>query len=230
MSSRIRELFHEIMSLSRVNVSLGGGESARLFYEVFESRHPRYKIIKRKTIGVALLQVPESIELFLKGKSKQVLRTNTNRAKKSGYKCLMFDSNPRIGEMLEINRSSAERQGHEMADEYLDQVAVERYCRAHPSLLGVFSGTGKLVAYLEPIESGEVVITNRLLGHHEHLREGIMYLLISGCVELCVQRNADGKNIHWIMYDMMLGAKPGLRYFKERAGFSPYRVHWTLTK
>jgi len=30
----------------------------------------------------------------------------------------------------------------------------------------------------------------------------------------------------WGMYDTFFGASSGLRYFKERLGFRPYKVRW----
>ena len=30
----------------------------------------------------------------------------------------------------------------------------------------------------------------------------------------------------WLMYDTLLGASEGMRYFKDAMGFSPYWVRW----
>jgi hypothetical protein len=50
-----------------------------------------------------------------------------------------------------------------------------------------------------------------------------MYLLISELVREVVTSNP---KIKYLMFDTLLGASPGLRFFKERSGFIPFRVKW----
>ena len=54
-----------------------------------------------------------------------------------------------------------------------------------------------------------------------------MYLLISEILRELVDARSKGSAVRWVMYDMWFGAAPGLRYFKERLDFTPYRVRWT---
>ena len=223
----VREQLAAVRRMPQVTIHLDNDTRGRNLKREFTSRHPRYKVIGRKTIGVALLPVPEDGASFLKGKSRQVLRTNLNRAKKAGYLVSEFTPANHVAEILAINSSAQDRQGRPMSVQYTDPEAVNSYCRSHASLLGVFGDAG-LVAYLEPLASGEVTITNRILGHRDYLDNGIMYLLMLGAVEWCVNRRRQDPRARWLMYDMMLGAQPGLRYFKERIGFTPHRVRWRV--
>jgi hypothetical protein len=215
-----------IRTLPRVTVRLGDDDRGRALRRSFTAPHRRYWVIGRKTIGVALLRIPEDTAAFLRGKPRQVLRTNITHARARGYAVSEFVATEHVAEILCINTSATARQGRQMIAHYTDADAVAAYCRAHPRLIGV-TGADGLVAYVEPMISGQVLIVNRILGHHDHLTAGVMYLLMQGLVTWAVERRSGDPQLSWIMYDTMLGAKPGLRYFKERLGFAPYRVHWT---
>lgn len=223
---RVRKIVAEIRAMPRVTVSLGGDAQGQTLKKSFTAPHPRYLLIGAKTTGVALRPLPEDIPSFLRGRPKQVLRTNLNHAKSDGYTVRAFETAGNEARILAINTSAANRQGQVMAAKYTDPATVTAYCATHPHLIGVFLDQ-ELVAYLEPQIAGEVVIINRILGHHDHLAAGVMYLLVLGLAEWAIARHADHPALKWLMYDMMLGAKPGLRYFKERLGFAPYRVTWT---
>lgn len=96
-------------------------------------------------------------------------------------------------------------------------------------MYGVFDTEGTLKAYAHVPVCGEVFVFSRLLGHGADLDKGIMYLLISEVIrEMINFKQAKGYPC-WAMYDTFFGASPGLRYFKERLGFKPYRVKWLWT-
>ena len=42
-----------------------------------------------------------------------------------------------------------------------------------------------------------------------------------------IDHRADQGTPRWAMYDTFFGSDEGLRFFKERLGFRPYRVTWT---
>jgi hypothetical protein len=54
-----------------------------------------------------------------------------------------------------------------------------------------------------------------------------MYLLISELVKEMITSNPP---IKYLMYDTFIGANPGIRFFKERCGFIPFRVKWIWKK
>jgi hypothetical protein len=53
-----------------------------------------------------------------------------------------------------------------------------------------------------------------------------MYLLMTEVINSLIEERHAGSGPRWLMYDMMLGASAGLRYYKERMGFKAYIVNW----
>ena len=61
-----------------------------------------------------------------------------------------------------------------------------------------------------------------MLGYYN--RDGVMYFLLKEIVCSLIEEG----QVDYLMYDMLLGGRAGLREFKRRAGFAPYRVHYEL--
>jgi len=53
-----------------------------------------------------------------------------------------------------------------------------------------------------------------------------MHLLADGIMRLVIERKSKYGQPEWLMDDTLLETKEGLRYFKGRLGFEPYRVKW----
>lgn len=224
---RLLTVLRQVLRLPAVRVSLGDSSST---YRSFTRRHPRYGIIAYKRWGVALLSIPAGFEAYLKGKDRQAVRTNRNKALKAGYGFLAFHPLDHLDDILAINTSSTDRQGKPMAPEYCDVSVLRSYFHDKPSLYGITDRDGKVIAYAYVPIHGELCVFSRLLGHAEHLDQGVMYLLISEVIrEMSVLRMERGKPL-WAMYDTYFGGASGLRYFKTRLGFSPYKVKWVLDK
>lgn len=218
-------VLREMTALERIRISMG--PSCPL-YSYFTKPHPRFRIIGNKQWGVALLRVPAVFEEYLRGAERQAVRTNRNRAIKLGYTFAEFSPIRQLDDILNVNRSSDERQGHPMPAEYLDRAALEAYFGDKDTVYGVCDHEGKIRAYCYAPVYGEVCVLSRLLGHGDHLKNGVMYFLLSEIIrEQVAQRRSTGLPL-WFMYDTFFGALPGLRYFKERMGFVPYKVDWTL--
>ena len=131
---------------------------------------------------------------------------------------MLFRSN----EVFEINNSVAFRQGKEMDKSYQE---FRNYPINDNNLyFGVYNG-GILVSYLWVVKSGELAILNRLLGHQDYLKDGIMYYMILSYIEY--ELSVKSKT-QIVMYDTFFGASDGLKMFKNRCGFKPYRVKWML--
>jgi hypothetical protein len=69
-------------------------------------------------------------------------------------------------------------------------------------------------------------VFSRLLGHSDHLKNGVMYYLVTEVIREMIGRKTQQGAPLWSMYDMMFGASDGLRFFKELLGFKPYKVRW----
>jgi hypothetical protein len=218
-------LFREISNLPFLKIHLWGGKEAEEIYRYFVSKHPRFPLISRKSIGVALLQLPDNPKDYFTGREKQVVRTNKNKAQKLGYSFAQIDPLEHIDEIIGINVSAPSRQGKVMDDSYTNRDKLAGFL-AGKTMYGVFSKDHKLVAYVYPILVGQIVLLSRILGSAEHLNNGVMYLLVSELVGLFAQEQKYLSVPRWVMYDTMLGAKSGLRYFKERLGFRAYRIKW----
>lgn len=217
----------DILNLEKVTVRLQGNEDAYDLYRYFNDRHPKYFIIKRKEVGVALLKIPPNYEDYLSGKERQALRTNRNKSIRAGIYFSEFSPNDYIDDIMEINRSTLDRQGRPMHIDYLDKETVSRYLAKVPLMYGVFLQNGVLCSYANVPMYGEIALISRIIGHEKYLDKGIMYLLISEIIKEIFKSNIDNK-VKWLMYDTYYGGGQGLRYFKERCGFKPYRVRWVL--
>jgi len=221
-----RQAVREILGAPRVTVTLAGPH-AEGFHRAFTARHPRLKLPRAKTWGVALLPVPASFDEYLAARPRSLHRAR-RRALGGGFEVRPFASSEHLDEILEINGSAPARQGVAMKTSYLKPASLERWAERHPSCEGAFGGDGRLRAYVTAPEVGDTVILNRLLAHAAFLREGVMYLLVTEVVgRLAEQRAAEGRP-SWVMYDTLRGARPGLEEFKRRLGFEPYRVRWKL--
>lgn len=231
MKSRIiyiARILKEMMSLPTLSLTVFN-ENIDI-YNYFTKPHPRYRIIKNKKWGVAILQIPDSIEDYLKGKVKQALRTNRSRCIKEGYYFKTFSSNEHISEITDINMSSSVRQGRQMSESYKNRDEVKKWILDKPNLYGVFDKNKNLKAYAYVHTIGDVCIISRLLGHDDSLKDGVMYLLISEIVQDFTEKRKSLGYPKYMMYDTFFGANSGLKYFKERLGFIPFKIKWRLEK
>jgi hypothetical protein len=190
----------------------------------FTRPHPRFKVFGNKTMGAALIDLAG---LAGPGDYLRTVRQRghagpqSRKAAARGYRLQAIERNRHIDEIHAINTSLAVRQGRPMDRAYLER--VDHYpTRGHYRYYGVFDAQGRLCAYCNLGYFGNFALLDQLLGFHNH--DGVMYLLLKEIVcGLIAERRVD-----YVMYDMLLGARPGLREFKRRAGFTPYRVHYAL--
>lgn len=228
--ARLATLIREVLSMPKVSVRMFGDDSARLMYRHFVTPHRLLFVIARKSWGAALLRIPDDFGAYLRGSKRQVVRTNRNRALAAGFRACVVDPATYVNDMLEIAHSAPERQGRPMDARYLDRNATLEFFRDRGPVLGVLNASGSLRAYVMLVYCGEVCVLNRLLGHRDDLEQGVMYLLVSEAIrEMTARRSTHGVPL-WAMYDTMLGAPQGLRYFKERLGFSAHRAKWIWGK
>lgn len=74
---------------------------------------------------------------------------------------------------------------------------------------------GPLVAYTWIHQVGKMCLFSTILGHGEHLNDGVMFLLVARSLE----RPADKAGTRYAMYNMHYSGTDGLRFFKDRLGF-----------
>jgi hypothetical protein len=221
----IRGVFDDIRTaaaMPRIRIVLSRGrphEEALL--RSFRSRHPRYKLVRFKAVGVALLPLDdlEDVDAYLA--TRRYMRRRVRRAERLGYTTRVFEPNERRDELLEIHSSIPERQGRPIDAEYLDPDAAYETA-PHLDYLGVFHGD-RLVAYSALYYAGDIVAMMRVMGHGQHLEGGVMFLLGAGIVG---QVKATRPRTRYLFYDTYFGAGEGLRAFKVHLGFRPHYVRW----
>lgn len=223
---KIRDILKEMHNMPRVQIQLSGDEKAKAVYRSFRGRHPHYPLFRKKEWGVALIEVPSDRGDFVGGRRMQAFRTNRNRAIRCGYSFDWVDPSLFLRDIMAVNQSSMVRGGRPMAQSYLDPAHVKASWDGVVDMAAVVDESGAVQAYSDVVIMGQVAILSRILGHKEHLSQGVMYLLVDGIVSYLAEKRLVEGLPKWIMYDTMLGASDSLRYFKERLGFKPYHVHW----
>lgn len=232
------ELFAKLMERASLIVQLARLPVARLRFEqrrnpegirhahaLFTRPHPRYKVFRNKTMGIALIDLTR-FGGHPGGYLHSVRRDGhagpqSRKAAARGYELRRIDRNEHIDEIHAIHTSCAQRQGRPMAPHY--RIRKDVYDDApHLECYGVFDARGRLSAYCSIGRYGNFVATDQLMGYKN--QDGIMYLLLLKII--C--RLIEERDVDYFMYDTFLGAQPGLRDFKRRVGFSPYRARYEL--
>ena len=170
---------------------------------------------------IAIIEVPKSIDIYLKligAKSRNM----NKKAQKNAIECEIFDWNSKIDEVFDINRSASTRQGREMDKSYRDYPKIIEYLDEEDFKI-VYIGAfveKKLIGYVELYIYGNFAMTNRILGHKEYLRYGVMNLMIKKCVEYGLEYG-----LEYINYLTMQNRKNNsLSAFKYRVGFREYSL------
>lgn len=171
---------------------------------------------------IAIIKVPENIDMYLKEIGAKSRNMNV-KAKKNGISCNVFNWNEYLADIYEVNRSSTNRQGRKMDDaymEYPEKMESEIIKDFSIVVIGAFVDK-KLVGYVELYIYGNFTMTNRILGHKDYLKYGIMNLLIKECVEYAIE----SRKIEFINYLTMQNRENNsLSAFKKRVGFREYSL------
>lgn len=193
-------------------------------YRYYTRPHPRYKIIRNKTMGAALIDLVRYTDTpayldDIAGKNRGAW--HAKRARSRGYVCTEIERNEHIDAIHAINTSLEERQGRPMDEKYREKITrFER--QPHFNYFGVLNPEGKLVAYANIGRYGNFSAFSQLIGIRNN--DGIMHLMM---VDI-VTRLLEQKQVRYVMYDTFFGAQSGLQQFKRVLGFQPYRVKYTL--
>lgn len=196
----------------------------RATYRYYTKPHPRYKLIRNKTIGAALLDLVDvrTAEQYLeliKGKNSGA--HHARRARARGYQMRQIDRNAHIDEIYAINISLEERQGRPMDAKYREK-PTHFDTLGHFHYYGVFNTENRLVAYANLGHYGNFASFSQLIGIRNN--DGIMHMMV---VDIVSQLLAQGK-VRYLMYDTFFGAQPGMQTFKKILGFRPYRAKYKL--
>ena len=199
-------------------------DDIRMTYRYYTKPHPRYRIIRNKTVGAALIDLEQfpSTDTYLDLiKGKNCGAHHANRARSRGYIFTEIDRNHYVDEIHAINTSIESRQGRPMDRQYQEKKQHFETLK-HFKYYGILNPDGKLVAYANLGFYGNFGAFSQLLGVRNN--DGIMHLLI---VEV-VSQQIEHKRVRYLMYDTFFGAQPGLQTFKKIVGFKPYRAKYSL--
>ena len=170
---------------------------------------------------IAIIEIPSNIDTYLKEIGPKSRNMN-KKAEKNSISCKVFDWNEYLDSVYEVNTSSLVRQGREMDvtyKSYPKEVIYpneNNYSIVH---IGAFLKE-KLVGYIELYIYGNFAMTNRILGHKEYLKFGVMNLMVKKCVEYGIDNN-----LEYINYLTMENRKHNsLSAFKYRVGFREYSL------
>jgi hypothetical protein len=209
-----------------VTIRLFGGTLARERYDYFSAPHPRMPFIPRKSLGAALLSLRGTLDEYRRSGMRTIAKKNLKLAIKHGYVYEQVDGLSVFDDLMAINASLPQRGGQLMDDLYFDRGRFGDIVREAGHIHVVKAADGKVVAYAMVPNIGEVWLIDYILGHGDHLKRGIMYLLVAKVIEEKFARKELPGAPAWIMYDTMFGAPEGRRQFKRVTGFSAYWVRW----
>lgn len=152
-------------------------------------------------------------------------RKRAQHARNLGYRFATIDRQEHAEDVYAINTSTPERQGRRMSDGYWQRpvfgpnpVLCERH---HVYTYGVLRDD-RLDAYLWLYRVGDLAMVSSILGHAYRLRDDIMWLLATETL----REQAEIGGVAF--YNLHASGTDGLRYFKERLGFRPMEIQWTL--
>lgn len=226
--AKIKPLINAIFKGTKVEINLPRSNPLAIdFFHYCTKLHPFFKVIKHKTHAVALLNIEKfdtSLDYLNSIRGKNSAGYFARRAENAGYRFTEIDPNQLKDEIFEINTSAPVRHNKKMPESYTDKnmtYPVNEFIK----YFGVFKGN-KLVAYLYLRDIGDIWHINRLLGHIDFLKDGIMYLLLVKTISSIIENK---RLARYVLYDTFLGSTDGLTLYKKRIGFSPYRVKWRLT-
>ncbi len=174
--------------------------------------------------GASVMVCPDGLQQWRL--AHRTARKRADRAERLGYTFAEIDRSRFSDDIFEINTSLGERQGRPMSDGYTrrhDHGKLPDYpCARHAiKTFGVLQGD-RLRAYLTLYRVGDLAMISMILGHGDHLRNDVMYLLVAGTI--ADQAGQGG----YFFYNRHDSGTDGLRYFKERLGFRPTEIEWSL--
>ena len=221
----------QIQQLEKVSIEFNNynSETEKSFKKVFDLFNKRHRLIifKNKSLGVALIDLLHfnNFEAYIKSiNGKNSAAYYSRKAAKRNYTFVKINRNDYIDDIYEINTSTEQRQGKPMGEGYLQKVNSYKN-EANYRYFGVVNSENRLVAYCNIAFYGEFALIVTLLGHKNYLNDGIMYLMIVEFNKIMFEEYKQ-KGYKYIMYDTFFGASEGLKRFKKRLKYQPYKVKW----
>lgn len=172
----------------------------------------------------SVMKLPRSLDEWMG--EHRTARKRGARAGRLGYRFKTILRHERVDEVFAINTSMPDRQGRPMSKGYHErpsETPLPAYaCDRHAiHTYGVVDDSDVLVAYLWMYRAGDLALVSSILGHAEHLDNGVMYLLMAGAIGQELER---GPGL--LVYNRHDSGTDGLRFYKERCGLEERLVRW----
>ncbi len=187
----------------------------------------RQLAVPHYSLGASVMPCPDSLEEWQA--EHRTARKRAWRSERLGYTFAEVDYSQHSDDLFVINTSLTERQGRPMTAGYTSRraygplSAAQTRCVKHRThTYGVLT-RHKLVAYMTLHRAGDLAMVSTILGHGDHLRNDIMYLLCAGMID-----HQAGKG-GILYYNLHSSGTEGLVYFKERIGFRAADLEWSLS-
>ena len=199
------------------------------FYAQFTAPSPRDPRLGKYEDGCSILVTPEAFDAYWGSPHAYWMRQKVRRAGREGFTFGPIDRDVYLDDIYAINTSMPERQGRPMAEAYRQRPVPQGPLPVFPCPRHALRRYGvlresHLYAYAWVYVIGEMCLFSTILGHGEHMRSGIMSLLV---VEV-VRDLMAAAGLRYAMYNLHASGTDGLRFFKEQMGFQPYRVSWVM--
>ncbi len=199
------------------------------FWAQFTAPSPRDPRVGRYEDGCSILVTPPAFDEYWNSPHAYWMRQRARRAAREGYTFAQIERDAYLDDIFAINTSLPERQGRPMSDAYRLRPAPQGPlpdfgCPRHALRQYGVLRDGHLYAYAWVYVIGEMCLFSTLLGHGEHMKSGIMVLLVAESVRDLMA----SAGLRYAMYNLHASGTDGLRFFKEQMGFAPYRVTWVL--
>ena len=162
-------------------------------------------------VPVALLRLPATQEEYLRGRPRQALRTNINRARQAGLSSAVVPVGPEL-------RRSVEHVARLRGQDPATLVRTEGREHLDRQFVVVHDAAGDPVALSEALVDGDWAGLGALviaLGHTDN--QVMRYLLHAGTVAGLIAQGVGALTVA----GSMLFTSPGTRYFQRRTGFQP---------
>lgn len=173
----------------------------------------------------AMLRIPATLAAYMRtvgDKGRNMVR----KAQRQGYAYRKVDPDQYLDDVLAIRTSDPKRQGKSIPDYFKvrpTQIIADPFrndCKLHrEEFFGVFKDD-RLIAYTTIFFYGELGQVNHILGHAEHLQEGVMNLLVSEMVREIIEDKPWVRAINYL-YPYVGKTNGGLGLFKKNTGFFP---------
>ncbi len=199
------------------------------FYAQFTAPSARDPRVGRYEDGCSILVAPPTFDEYWGSPHAYWMRQKVRRAAREGYAVAAIDRDAYLDDIYAINTSMEERQGRPMAEAYRQPPAPQGPLPDFPCPRHALRRYGvlhedHLYAYAWVYVIGEMCLFSTILGHGEHMKSGIMSLLVAEVVRDLMAT----AGLRFAMYNLHASGTDGLRFFKEQMGFAPYRVTWVM--